>query len=139
MKIAFLSPLYYPKIPARSRLHSMLTAKFISDTGSWLSTVLILLYTNEIAVAKAQAISSVFIVRLLMPLILTPWIAKFVDRSPSGRWLVICDLMAAAMTITIPFFHLNWATALIAGTLSILAVFAALISYLFRPSHRVET
>lgn len=100
------------------RLKTMYTAKFISDTGSWLSTVLVLLYTNEVAIAKAQAISSVFIVRLLMPLILTPRIAKFVDRSPSGRWLVICDLMAAAVTLSIPFFHLNWATALIAGTLS---------------------
>lgn len=102
----------------RHRLHGMLISKFISDTGTWISFVLILLYTNELAISKAQGISLVFAFRILMPLILTPLSAKFVDRYPSGKWLVVCDLCAALIACMIPYSHSVMATALIAGTLS---------------------
>lgn len=102
----------------RNRLNGMLVAKFISDTGTWISVVLILLYTNEVAAIKAQGISLVFALRVLMPLVLTPLLAKFVDRFPSGKWLLSCDLLAATIALAIPYSNSVLTTAIIAGTLS---------------------
>ncbi|WP_347358622.1 MFS transporter [Bdellovibrio sp.] len=102
----------------RNRLNGMLVAKFISDTGTWISVVLILLYTNEVAVVKAQGISLVFALRVLMPLLLTPMLAKFVDRFPTGKWLVACDLLAASIALAIPYSNSVMTTAIVAGTLS---------------------
>lgn len=102
----------------RNRLNGMLVAKFISDAGTWISVVLLLLYTNEVAISKAQGISLVFACRVLMPLALTPLLAKFVDRFPTGKWLVVCDLLAAAFAFAIPFSKSILVTALVGGTLS---------------------
>lgn len=96
----------------------MLVAKFISDTGTWISVVLILLYTNEVAAVKAQGISLVFTLRVLMPLILTPLLARFIDQFPTGKWLVVCDLLAAIIALMIPFTNSVLATAIIGGALS---------------------
>lgn len=103
---------------SQKRLNGMLVAKFISDTGSWISFVLLLLYTNEVAISKAQSLSLVFAFRILMPLMLTPALTKFVDRFPSGKWLFACDFLAAIITISIPYFHSIIVTAIIAGILS---------------------
>lgn len=103
---------------AKNRLNGMLVAKFISDMGTWISVVLLLLYTNEVAVVKAQGISLVFALRILMPLALTPVLAKFVDRFPTGKWLIGCDLLAAGIVLCIPYSQSILVTAVVAGTLS---------------------
>lgn len=102
----------------RNRLNGMFVAKFISDTGTWISVVLLLLYTNEVAISKAQGISLVFAFRVLMPLVLTPMLTKFVDQFPTGKWLVACDLLAATIAIAIPYSKSIMLTAVVAGTLS---------------------
>lgn len=100
------------------RLHWMLIAKFLSDTGSWISSVLVLLYTNEIAENKSFAISLVFIFKLLMPLIFTPLLAKLVDKRTNYWWLIFCDILAASLTVLIPYTSNTIVTATTVGTLS---------------------
>lgn len=100
------------------RLNAIFTAKFISDVGSWIHTVLLLLYANEVSVNKAVGISLVFSVKILMPLLLTPFLARCIDRHISCLWLLVCDLIAAAFTLSIPQNDSLIVTAFLAGGLS---------------------